>query len=72
MEAQSRGPCPRHRLGREQFEVTKVIRHPFGKALAREIADWCRQKVHETLQVCADLPLKVTDPDWMERLEEEA
>ena len=31
MGAQSPGLCPRHQLGREQFEVTKVIRHPFGK-----------------------------------------
>lgn len=37
----------------------------------REVVEYVERAVHEALNELADLPLKVTDRDWMKRLEEE-
>jgi hypothetical protein len=38
---------------------------------AREAAAEAKAIVYETLQSCADLPARATDPDWLKRVEEE-
>jgi hypothetical protein len=36
----------------------------------REVADFCRTLVHEALTDVSNLPLTVSDPRWLEKVED--
>lgn len=41
------------------------------KSEIREVHSILQKAIHEALNDCKDLPVKVVDPDWMEKLDEE-
>jgi hypothetical protein len=58
-------------LAMPQVVGTRVAASRRDQQLAKEVAGLVRDCVHEVLHVLSDLPLKVTDPDWMKKVEED-
>ena len=58
MRKTAKQPLVGNRFGREE------------NLSVREVVEYVERAVHEALDELADLPLKVTDRDWLKRLEE--
>jgi hypothetical protein len=54
--------------------IPHKLGHHFGadnQVPIRDVMDFCRTLVHQTLSEIADLPQNVSDPRWLETLEED-